>query len=86
MTNEEAVKLTTWKLLGKTDCVGCRHLYLVRDFATEGFVYEVRCGCSRNERLLDGQVLVSATNAFPDIQELKGMRCERYTPTRPEYE
>ena len=85
MTNEEAVKLTTWKLLGKTDCVGCCHLYLVRNFKA-GFVYEVRCGCSRNEKLLDGQVLVSATNAFPDIQELKDMRCERYIPTRPEYE
>ena len=81
MTNEEAVKLATWKLLGKTDCVGCRHLYLIRKFA-----YEIRCDCFRNEKLLNGQVLVSATNAFPDIQELKGMRCEKYTPTRPEYE
>lgn len=86
MTDEEVVKLATWKLLGKADCVGCRYLYLKRNFATDGFVYEVKCDCSRNKRLLNGRVLVSATNAFPDIQELKGMRCERYTPTRPEYE
>jgi hypothetical protein len=85
MTNEEAVKLATWKLLGKTDCVGCRRLYLVRNFNTR-FDYEVKCDCSRNEKLLNGQVLVNTTNVLPDIQELKGMRCERYTPTRPEYE
>lgn len=85
MTNEEAVKLATWKLLGKTDCVGCRHLYLVRNFET-GFIYQAKCDCFRNINLIHKKILVNSTRDLPNIRELKDMRCERYTPTRPEYE
>ena len=86
MTSEEISKLATWKLLGKTDCIGCRHLYLVRNFANSGFVYGVRCDCSRNPGLIHNKVLVSSPNNFPNAQELQGMRCEKYVPTGPEYE
>ena len=83
MTNEEAVKLATWKLLDEHDCIGCKHLKLYSTLADKP-KYRVLCDLAHNPKLYYGLVIIDIPNDIQYEPTVKNTRCIKYTPAESE--
>lgn len=79
MTNEEVVKLATWKLLDEHDCIGCKYLklYPILRNKTE---FRVLCDLMHNPKLDYGLVVIKIPNNLQNEPAVKNTRCIKYTP------